>query len=379
MNSTESLLAAPQDSFILVVDDLPKNIQVVGAILSEAGYEVMPATSGPQALERAQGRLPDLILLDLMMPEMDGLEVCRRFQANPVTHDIPVLFLTASNELDHLVQAFRVGAVDYVTKPFNANELLARVRTHLELKQTRDAWRTQTRRLQALDAEKNEFLGIAAHDLRNPLHNILALAAALRDEPALDSDETKESLDLILRSAEHMLQLVENLLDINRIEQGKLTLDPGPCSLAELVAASVESFSAKAQAKAQALRFQRPAEPLIANVDAGATLQVVDNLISNAIKYSPPGKTIQVRLGALDGHLRLEVQDQGPGLSDADKTRLFGKFARLSARPTGGEVSVGLGLSIVKSMVEACQGRVWCDSQAGRGATFIVEWPRALE
>src|SRR5262249_23597689 len=135
--SSASVLPAPQESLVLVVDDVQQNIQVVGTMLREAGYSIMPATNGPAALQRVQKKLPDLILLDLMMPEMDGLEVCRRLKADPVTQQIPIIFLTASNEMSHLVQGFQAGAVDYVTKPFNPPELLARVRTHLELKHAR--------------------------------------------------------------------------------------------------------------------------------------------------------------------------------------------------------------------------------------------------
>src|SRR4051812_11205637 len=142
---------------VLVVDDIQKNIQVVGGILNAAGFEVMPATSGAQAFERIKRQLPDLILLDFMMPDVNGIEVCRQLKSNPVTKKIPVIFLTASNEMEHLVQAFEVGAVDYVTKPFQADELLARVRTHLELKKAREALWHYSQRLHELNDEKNEF------------------------------------------------------------------------------------------------------------------------------------------------------------------------------------------------------------------------------
>jgi len=159
-------------SCVLVVDDIAKNLQVVGTMLRNAGYAVMPATSGAKALEGVRVQLPDLILLDLMMPELDGLEVCRRLKADPLTQPIPVIFLTASNEMEHLVKGFEVGAVDYVTKPFNPPELLARVQTHLELKHARDTIVRFGQELSRLNEEKNEFMGIAAHDLRNPLSAI---------------------------------------------------------------------------------------------------------------------------------------------------------------------------------------------------------------
>src|SRR6266487_5935775 len=173
---------------ILVVDDITKNLQIVGTMLRNAGYEVMPTTSGAQALERVRVQLPDLILLDLMMPEMDGLEVCHRLKADPLTQQIPVIFLTASNEMEYLVKGFEAGAVDYVTKPFNPPELLARVRTHLELKHARE-------RLREMNNEKNEFMGIAAHDLRSPLNAVKGYSEMILEDAAIG----RENAELIQR------------------------------------------------------------------------------------------------------------------------------------------------------------------------------------
>ncbi len=375
MSSADTLLPSAHDSFILVVDDVPQNIQVVGGILTKAGYEVMPATSGMQALERVKSKLPDLILIDLMMPDMDGLAACRHLKKDPVTACVPIIFLTASNQPEHIVEAFTVGAVDYVTKPFNAPELLARVRTHLELKHTRDALLRQTERLKEMNEEKDEFLGIAAHDLRNPLSNIISTCQLLMDEPDADPAFIREMLDLIDTTATHMSQLVKNLLDVNAIEQGEMKLTPQRVSLMEIVESVLDSFRHKADKKGQTIQYSAPGSSPIVLADPDATREIVDNLISNAIKFSLPGKPIEIRLIRSEPFARLEVQDHGPGLTATDMQKAFGKFARLSARPTGGEVSIGLGLSIVRKMVCASHGRVWCESQLGLGATFIVEWP----
>src|SRR5262245_19131916 len=187
---------------VLVVDDVMQNLQVVGTMLREEGYDVMPAGSGPQALERVRVRVPDLILLDLMMPEMDGLEVCRRLKTDPATQRIPIIFLTASNEMEHLVTGFGAGAVDYVTKPFNGPELLARVKTHLELKLARE-------RLRQMNDEKNEFMEIAAHDLRNPLSEISGFAEMIiEDAQALRHLELEESGRRIRDTAVRMAEMV---------------------------------------------------------------------------------------------------------------------------------------------------------------------------
>jgi len=377
MNPSSSTAGVPDKSLILVVDDISKNLQVVGTMLRKEDYRVVPATSGAQALERVRAEPPDLVLLDLMMPEMDGLEVCRRLKADPWTQQIPVIFLTASNEMEHLVSGFSAGAVDYVTKPFNAPELLARVRTHLELKHARQ-------RLREMNDEKNEFMGIVAHDLRNPLGAITGYAEIISEEalsiepqPPFASAlrEMAECSARIRDTSRRMVEMVQKLLDANRIERGEMKLNLAPTELTSLLASVVESQRPRAAAKQQTLHLQNEAPPVRVLVDPGMMVQVLENLVSNAVKYSPPGKNIFVRLKKAANTVRCEVQDEGPGLSPEDQQKLFGKFARLSAKPTGGEHATGLGLSIVKRMVEAMSGKVWCESETGKGATFIVTLP----
>ncbi len=375
MNPSTPTISPSPESLILVVDDVQHNIQVVGTMLREAGYSIMPATSGAAALQRVQKKVPDLILLDLMMPEMDGLEVCRRLKADPATQPIPIIFLTASNEMSHLVQGLEAGAVDYVTKPFNPPELLARVRTHLELKHARDTIVRCGQELRWLNEEKNEFMGIAAHDLRNPLSAIKGYAEmVMEDAQDLSNRELEENGRRIQDTAARMVEMVQNLLDANRIERGEMRLDILPNDLRPLLQSVIETQRARATAKQQTILLEVPATPAMSRVDANIMLQVLENLVSNAVKYSPPGKNIFVRLVHSADSVRCEVQDEGPGLSAEDQKKLFGKFARLSAKPTGGEHSTGLGLSIVKKMVEAMNGRVWCESELGKGATFTVEF-----
>jgi signal transduction histidine kinase len=368
---------APKDSVILVVDDVQQNIQVVGTMLREAGYSIMPATSGETALQRIQKKLPDLILLDFMMPGMDGLEVCRRLKSDTATRQIPIIFLTASNEMEHLVQGLQAGAVDYVTKPFNPAELLARVRTHLELKHARDVILRYSQALRVLNEEKNEFMGIAAHDLRSPLNAVKGYTELMLEDGELDREGQGDLLRRIHAATQRMVEMVQNLLDVNAIERGETKLNLAPADLASLLAGTVEMHRARAAAKQQIIHLENGASPVTVLTDRNVMVQVMDNLVSNAVKYSPPGKNIFVRLKPDAESVRVEVQDEGPGLSQDDQKKLFGKFARLSAKPTGGEHSTGLGLSIVKKMVEAMNGRVWCESEMGKGATFIVAMPQA--
>lgn len=368
MNPLSSPTAGLAKSLILVVDDVSKNLQVVGTLLRKEGYRIVPATSGAQALERVRAETPDLILLDLMMPDMDGLEVCRRLKADALTQPVPVIFLTASNEMEHLVQGFEVGAVDYITKPFNPPELLARVQTHLELKHARQ-------RLREMNEEKNEFMGIAAHDLRSPLNAIQGYSEMFLEESDLGRQEQEDLVRRIRDGARRMAEMVQNLLDANRIERGEMQLHLAPTDLAPLLNSVIETQRARALAKQQTVYHESESSAAVVQLDPGVTVQVLENLVSNAVKYSPTGTDIFVRLKKCPHSARVEVQDQGPGLSAEDQKKLFGKFARLSAKPTGGEHSTGLGLSIVKKMVEAMNGKVWCESELGHGATFIVEFP----
>ena len=228
-------------------------------------------------------------------------------------------------------------------------------------------------RLTQMNEEKNEMLGIAAHDLRNPLTAIIGFAQMIMMRDSVFPERAKEDAADIIEASTHMRSIVSDLLDIHAIEEGRFPLDIQVCDLVELASTAVENQKLAAEAKEITLDFTRPAEPVPIKADFRAILQVLDNLISNAIKFSPMKKQVFVRLKKGEEEVSLEVQDQGPGLSEEDHARLFQKFAVLSARPTGDETSTGLGLSIVKRLVEAMGGRVSCRSQIGAGATFVFE------
>src|SRR5882724_4026275 len=194
---------------------------------------------------------------------------------------------------------------------------------------------------------------------------------------ALKHGELEENGRRICDTAVRMAEMVQNLLDSNRIECGEMKLKFAPIELCSVLGSVVEAYRPRAAAKRQTIHLQNGTTPVTVLVDATVIVQVLENLVSNAVKYSPPGKSIHVRLRKLPDTVRFEVRDEGPGLDAEDQKKLFGKFARLSAKPTGGENATGLGLSIVKKMVEAMNGRVWCESEPGRGATFVVQLPRA--
>jgi signal transduction histidine kinase len=254
------------------------------------------------------------------------------------------------------------------------NELLSSTNTTLQ--ESNEQLQSKNDELAALNAEKNELMGIVSHDLKNPIGAIHTFAELLESKE-FEGEEADLAIQQIGKISDRMLDLVKNLLDVNRLESGGMTMNLVGFDIAPMVEATVYQYASQAEAKNITLHFANEAETSIATADEQAIMQVLDNIISNAVKYSPHGKNVFVRIKARNEGIRVEVQDEGQGISPEDMTKLFGKFARLSARPTGGEHSTGLGLSIVKKMVEAMNGRVWCESEVGKGATFIVELPSA--
>jgi len=379
---------------VLIVDDTPKNLQLLGETLEGKGYQVVAAMSGAQALAVLEVEHVDVILLDVMMPEMDGFEVCKRLKQNPHTHHIPVIFLTAKTEQDDIIQGLQLGAVDYVTKPFNLTELLVRVRTHLELKLSRDLLAAQSKELQSINAElrhtietKNRMLSVVSHDLKNPLATMLAASSMLKDDITKRSDGTKkdsfkddsvELVDIIAGAGKRMQGLVQEILDAAALEMGKMQLHPALFDVQQLLEAVMQEYKPALEKKRQHVHLQVPAEPTVMLADVRRVRQVLDNLLSNAIKYSPPGKAIALAIERTSSTVRFIVRDEGLGFTEQDKKCLFQYFQRGSARPTGGESSHGVGLAIVKNIVELHGGNIvlQSDRDAGHaGATFIVELP----
>ena len=354
---------------ILVVDDQPTNIQVVGSALGALGHEIIPACDGPTALKRLALRPPDLILLDFLMPGMDGCEVCQQLKANPEWKDIPVIFLSAADSKDFIVRALDAGGVDYITKPFNQAELISRVRTQLVLKTARD-------RLRQLAEDKDELLGMLAHDMNNYLGGMNMIAELLNEGIDRLKDERLAKLSgNILRSTAQLLSFMKEFLANAATDYG-FTPKPTPLSLADIANAVVRQYQEAARRKKIEIQTEFPAGETTVLADASALDQVLDNLLSNALKFSRPGKRVFVSIRPLDRQFECVVRDEGPGFTGEDKARMFRRYGRLSARPTGGEPSTGLGLSIVRKLVLAMDGELSCESNPGQGAVFAIRLPR---
>jgi two-component system sensor histidine kinase/response regulator len=353
-----------------VVDDQPANIRTVGTLLHAEGYDVMSATSAEQALQRLRARRPDLLLLDMMMPGTSGLELCRVLTAKPSLAEVPVIFLSAADEVGLITAALEAGAVDYVTKPFRRAELLGRIRTHIALKAARDD-------LHRLAEEKDELLNLMAHDLKNGLAAIrlhaefLARHASDLDAPA------RHCVDTLTHEAVRLAECIGELLASQAA--GPQPLRPVATDLGVHVREVVEAHRPLAEAKNQRLEFKvHGAAPCLVQADAAALRQVLDNLVSNAIKFSPSDRSVWVEVipFSVDGRgPAFRIRDQGPGFTAEDQRLVFQRYGRLSAKPTGEETSTGLGLSIVKKLTERMGGTIRLESQPGRGATFTVHLP----
>jgi two-component system, sensor histidine kinase and response regulator len=342
---------------ILIVDDLPENLQVLTGHLKAEGYEVIAANSGPRALALVRNKKPDLILLDVMMPGMDGYEVCRELKADAHSVDIPVIFITARAETDDILEGFKLGAVDYVTKPFKAAERISR-------------------HLRRLNDDKNRFLSIVSHDIRGAFGNVVSVSRLLTDAGNVDDNEAGQLLTDIGIEAEHMISLAENLLNIDAIERREIRLESQVVETRSLLEFAEQAH--QLAARARNLQFAASCDGTSIQGDLTACRQILSNLVSNAVKYSPEGSTITLDIrSAADGFVQLSVRDQGSGISEEDQKKLFKPFTRLSSKTSSQEHSIGLGLSIVKLMAEGMGGRVRCESIVGQGTTFVVLLPAA--
>jgi signal transduction histidine kinase len=355
---------------VLVVDDTPANLSVITAMLNHAEYDVRPAINGEVALRALANKLPDLVLLDINMPGISGYEVCRRIKADARTRDIPVIFLSAADNLEDKMEAFRVGGVDYVTKPFQVEEVLARVNTQVTLAQ-------QRQKIEALVSFKDELLRTVSHDLKNPLNNIMGYSDMLMENMRsadLDVDDSLVILERIRRSTDMMYHLVVTLLDLDRLEGG-IRLEIRPTSLAQLLEDIYGQYQLAAETKRINLEIRHQNETYITPVDPARFAQALSNLVSNAIKYTPEGGNVQVDLGRHDDKTVIRIMDNGYGIPADALPNLFKKFYRVNTDQHRRVEGTGLGLSIVKAIVDLHGGNITVESQPGQGSIFHVVLP----
>lgn len=361
---------------ILIVDDDRINLRILSGILQGERYQITLAESGETALEAYSKARPDLVLLDVVLPGIDGFETCRRLKQTYGVDGAPVIFITAKSESDDVVQGLAAGGVDYLPKPFKPKEVLARIRSHLQSQTLVERQKLLVEQLSKANAAKNKFLGMAAHDLRNPLASIRGLAEFLCDGTV--GPMTPDQLDLVRTihgASQSMLDLVNELLDVATIEAGELRLHLEPQDLASVLGKSIFLSNVEAAKKNTRIVQTEAFAASVTMIDQAKIRQVADNLISNAVKFSPPGSTITVVVHETAGIRGFSVQDQGPGIPETERDRLFTDFGRLSAKPTAGEKSTGLGLAICQKIVQAHGGTISAKNLPDRGCEFRVTLP----
>jgi signal transduction histidine kinase len=352
---------------ILIVDDTPLNLDVLGSMLTRHGYKVRPAPSGALALRAAQSKPPDLILLDILMPDMDGYSVCQELKQDEITRDIPVIFISALDDALDKVRAFQVGGVDYITKPFQLEEVLARIQNHLALDRLR-------KEVEELSTLKDQVIRTVSHDLVVPLDIVRFCTQAAMSCAAVQADpEALSNLQMAQETATQMHGLVTSLLDLSRIEAG-LQLDLRAISLPSLLTEQIKHHSIAAEQQTLSLQLILPPEVTLI-VDPRRIRQVLSNLLTNAIKYTPAGGTITLAADVKPTEVIIRVEDTGLGIPPEDLTRIFEKFHRVDTTQHMAIKGTGLGLSIVKAIVEQHGGRIWVASHLGAGSCFYVALP----
>ncbi len=363
---------------VLIVDDVPENLEVIGGMLGGRGIELSFATSGAQALQSVAMACPDLILLDVAMPGMDGYETARRLKEQEAPRAVPVIFITARTRTEDVLEGFHVGAVDYVTKPFNAAELVARVLAHLELKRSRDTIAAQNDSLRDLNASKDRLLSIIAHDLRSPLHGIINLSELILDQgEGMERSVMQGHARFIFDTAQQMARTLSNLLDWARIQRGAFEWSPEDMVLPFVAEESILLFQGVAAAKGVTIVNRiPPGERIVA--DPIIVLTILRNLLQNAVKYTRRGGVVSLcseRRG--DGAVRVLVSDTGIGMSHQRITALREPGSRSSQPGTEGERGTGLGLLVCREFLARIGSELEVSSIEGRGSTFSFWIPQA--
>ncbi|MCB0032992.1 MAG: response regulator [Anaerolineales bacterium] len=353
---------------ILIVDDTAANLKVLSTLLNSNGYHVRPAINGHIAIKAALAVVPDLILLDVMMPEMDGYEVCERLKREEKTRDVPIIFVSALDEVLDKVKAFQGGAVDYITKPFQVEEVLARIEIHLTLYR-------QRKEIEGLNAFKDLFIRTVSHDLQSPISNIMGYTEILtgEDRELLTAERTDEMLRRIYQSAERMYNLVSNLLDLTRIEGAPVMMSP--VLLRDVLNMQLDEFSSSAEQKSISLQPPPDTVQQMVYADPNLINEVFNNLLSNAIKYTPEQGIVRIEVEVLEERVLVHVADTGFGIPEEDIPHLFERFYRVGRLEHMTEPGSGLGLSIAKLILEKHDGDIWVESELGRGSRFTVSLP----
>ena len=481
---------------ILAIDDTPENLALLSQMLTQKGYKVRSVTKGSTAIRGAKAVPPDLILLDVKMPQMNGYEVCQQLKSDERTRDIPVIFISALGDVFDKIKAFEIGGVDYITKPFQVEEVLARLNTHLTIRKLQVQLQTRNIQLQREIAEKtaaedkfakafracpnpiaivtyeservlevnnsflqissytpsevinanlqqiysasalavyrqgiqtletrgfignlelefvtkssqvktillsmelielegkkctlqiinditerkhleNEFISLVSHELRTPMTSTIGALDLLNSgQLGALSDRGKQILQIAIRNSERLIRLVNDILDLERMKSGKITIEPKPCDLQPLLVQAIETMGAMAQQSGVQLLLESCDARL--NLDADRILQTLTNLLNNSIKFTEAGGTVKLKASVNSDRCQITVQDTGRGIPADKLESIFERFQQVDASDSRSKGGTGLGLAICRHIIKRHEGKIWVESVLGQGSTFYIDLP----
>jgi DNA-binding response OmpR family regulator len=394
-----------ENPLILIVDDSLENLQVMASILTNARYRITMTKSAAKALQILDNITPDLILLDVLMPEMDGFELCRRLKTSETTREIPVIFLTIKADSEDIVKGFQSGGVDYITKPFNKTELLARVQNHLELKRSKEELKErsieieeknhrleeQSEKLKELDKIKSRFFANISHEFRTPLTLILGPLEQMIAACSNKDEEKKRKLTLMHRNAERLLRLINQLLELSKLESSKMKLQARKTNIISFVKGITDSFQPPAQQKELELVFHAEHEnedkAVLENmniyIDPMKMEDIMSNILVNDIKFTPPGGEIEVTVKGNPGAdpnfpagwVEISVCDTGPGIPLEQLPHIFDRFFQVDITYEHHQEGSGIGLILAKELLALHHGTIEARSREGEGSAFIIRLP----
>ena len=367
----------PSEYKILIVDDVMSNVLLLKVLLTNEKFAIATASNGRQALEQVDKENPDLVLLDVMMPDMSGFEVAQHLKANPKTADIPIIFLTALNSTTDIVKGFQVGANDFISKPFNKEELIIRVTHQISLVAAKRIILNKTEELQRTIAGRDKLYSVIAHDLRSPMGSIkMVLNMLILNLPSETiGDEMYELLTMANQTTEDVFSLLDNLLKWTKSQIGKLKVVYQDINMVEVVEGVSEIFTMVASLKNIKIVQDVPVENVAVRADIDMIKTVIRNLISNAIKFSNEGSEVVVSLTEEDGMAIVSVKDSGCGIDDENQKKLLHTDTHFSTFGTNNEEGSGLGLLLCQDFVVKNGGKLWFTSKKGDGSTFSFSIP----
>ena len=366
----------PSEYKILIVDDVMSNVLLLKVLLTNEKFAIATASNGRQALEQVEKENPDLVLLDVMMPDMSGFEVAQHLKSNPNTADIPIIFLTALNSTADIVKGFQVGANDFISKPFNKEELIIRVTHQISLVAAKRLILSKTEELQRTIAGRDKLYSVIAHDLRSPMGSIkMVLNMLILNLPSEKiGAEMYELLTMANQTTEDVFSLLYNLLKWTKSQIGKLNVVYQDVDLVEVTDGVIEIFSMVASLKKIRIHEMKP-EKMMVNADIDMLKTVVRNLLSNAIKFSKENSEVLVKMEEVDGMAVVSVQDYGCGISEEGQKKLLHTDTHFSTFGTNNEEGSGLGLLLCKDFVVKNGGKLWFTSKEGEGSIFSFSIP----